>query len=173
SDRVIYRSYSGLHMRDVKTGEIEVEAPSTWALERMLRNNQHVGTVLGWVEAFIGKKTWPNVLSENTTVNSLSTDGTYIYGVDAFPVPPHWSKPPFRLGSFDQKLNDALSYNRLQTYEVESGKLRWEVGGVGSTTDDDLLDTYFLGPPLPLNGKLLVLAEKKQELHLVTLTPDT
>src|SRR5439155_20360578 len=33
--------------------------------------------------------------------------------------------------------------------------------------------SFFLGPPLPLNGKLYVLNEKEQELRLIALDPAT
>src|SRR5947209_18306903 len=36
---------------------------------------------------------------------------------------------------------------------------------------DELLDTYFLGPPLPLNGLLYVLAENAGEIQLLCINP--
>ena len=61
----------------------------------------------------------------------------------------------------------------MQAYELDAGKLVWEVGGTGSKAPNDLRDSFFLGPPLLLDGKLLVLVEKKKELHVVTLQPAT
>ena len=37
--------------------------------------------------------------------------------------------------------------------------------------DTDLADTYFLGRPLPIAGRLYVLTEKQQELQLVCIDP--
>ena len=36
---------------------------------------------------------------------------------------------------------------------------------------DELLDTYFLGPPLPLNGLIYVLAENAGEIQLICINP--
>src|SRR5262249_21372596 len=66
-------------------------------------------------------------------------------------------------------------HNRLQAYQLESGKLIWEVGGVGAEKDDkNVLDNaYFLAPPLPLDKALYVSVEKKQAQYLVKLDPKT
>lgn len=63
-------------------------------------------------------------------------------------------------------------------------KTAWEIGGLSSAETKntnaagssnmkyDLLDSYFLGPPLPLFGKLYVLNEKSNlELRLVCIDP--
>ncbi|HXG11688.1 MAG TPA: PQQ-binding-like beta-propeller repeat protein, partial [Gemmataceae bacterium] len=63
-------------------------------------------------------------------------------------------------------LRDHLYFNRLRAIDLETGKIIWEVGGRG---DGELADCYFLGPPLPLDGRLHVLIEKKSELRLVCL----
>src|SRR5207249_2633425 len=114
---------------DYTAGEMFWDAPSSWSLDRMLRNNQHVGAVKEWMQEYLGNGSWVNVLFENTTVGSLSTDGKRVYVVEDFIVPPY-PDPPFRLrpGGFDEKLSDAHHHNRLEAYELESGKLMWEVG---------------------------------------------
>src|SRR5262249_27998781 len=65
----------------------------------------------------------------------------------------------------------SLDYNRLYAMESGGGKVRWESGGKDEK-HKDLVESIFLGPPLPLNGKLYVLAEQKQELRLIALDPD-
>src|SRR5262249_32258711 len=50
-----------------------------------------------------------------------------------------------------------------------SGKIHWELGGHDGK--ESLDDCYFLGPPLPLAGKIYVLTEKQQELRLVCINP--
>ena len=58
----------------------------------------------------------------------------------------------------------------LAAHDVRTGKLEWELGGPGASRQ---ADTFFLGPPLPLMGRLYVLAEAKSEIHLLALNPAT
>ena len=49
-------------------------------------------------------------------------------------------------------------------------RLQDRLGGAGANDKTgELADSYFLGPPLCVNGKLYVLAEKQQELRLICL----
>src|SRR5262249_37157383 len=80
---------------------------------------------------------------------------------------------------------DAVLHNRLQAFDLATGKLVWELGGRGSRppgTDqgderppsgeaDDLTDSFFLSAPLVLDGKLYVLNEKEGNLRLACLEP--
>ena len=57
--------------------------------------------------------------------------------------------------------------NQLVAIDLETGKAVWELGS--KRDQSDLHGSYFLGPPLPLGGKLYVLTEKNQDLRLVCL----
>ena len=73
---------------------------------------------------------------------------------------------------------DMQDYNTLTAVDIESGATQWWLGGIGleakpdarpedeSTTTADKLaeNAYFLGAPLPVNGKLYVLLEKAGHL---------
>ncbi len=64
--------------------------------------------------------------------------------------------------------------NRLAAYELATeGKLLWEIGGTASDVDPALVDTFFLGPPLPLGDRLYVLGETKGEIRLLVLDAKT
>src|SRR5262249_53948695 len=57
-----------------------------------------------------------------------------------------------------------------------TGKIMWEIGGKAKDDQDkkdELKDSYFLGAPMPLGGKLFVLLEKQQDLRLASLDPLT
>jgi len=61
-------------------------------------------------------------------------------------------------------------YNRLVSLDLKTqGSLQWIVGGVDGEDEPALAGAFFLGPPLPLNGQLYVLAEVKGEISLVVL----
>ena len=84
-------------------------------------------------------------------------------------------------------LNDQAYRNSLKAYNLESFKLIWDLGGrspTGNAKLDEVLGvtdkdgkpltgaqpgSFFLGPPLPLNGKLYVLNERGNEVRLLCL----
>src|SRR5205823_2009109 len=61
-------------------------------------------------------------------------------------------------------------HSRLVAINLEAGKIDWERGDPQHDSSE-LANSYFLGPPLPLAGKLYVLTEKAAELRLVCLEP--
>ncbi|MDX1965257.1 MAG: PQQ-binding-like beta-propeller repeat protein [Pirellulales bacterium] len=64
--------------------------------------------------------------------------------------------------------------NRLFACDIPTqGKLQWVVGGTDSETEPRLANVVFLGPPLPLQGTLYVLAEIKQSICLLALQATT
>ncbi|MCP4887466.1 MAG: PQQ-binding-like beta-propeller repeat protein [Planctomycetaceae bacterium] len=61
--------------------------------------------------------------------------------------------------------------NSLIALELETeGKLRWSLGS-GSDEVSSLSDAFFLGPPLPLDGRLYVMAEIAGDINLCCLEP--
>lgn len=63
--------------------------------------------------------------------------------------------------------------NRLTAREIETGKLKWQVGGPAGPAAARLAEHCFLGAPLPLAGRLYALAETKHEIRLVVLDAAT
>jgi outer membrane protein assembly factor BamB len=177
--KLIYRGYWGIHAVNIKTGLPVWEAPSEWSLEKLLKiNGTAQAHVNNWLAQFTNNPSKPSALYENSTVGTLSTDNNLVYAVEDLAVPPIAAGNPYNQpwgGPFPQQpqqsygvLNDAVYHNRLVAYDLKNGKLRWTLGG----RDDKagaLKDSYFLGPPLPMHGKLYVLTEKNQELRLVCL----
>jgi len=133
------------------------------------------------------------IFFENSVLGSLSHDGQRVFFIDDLAVPPHTNMMDNY--NFNGMVNNfgpfhnEVYYNRLFTADIESGKLSWSpLGGraPSATAKPDeftkevrkelnaateLLDTFFLGPPLPLGGKLYLLVEKLGELRLVCLDP--
>ena len=64
-------------------------------------------------------------------------------------------------------------YNRLAAYDVRNGKLKWHVGGSPDEFGLPQAGTFFLGPPLPLMGRLYVIAETMGEIRLTVLDSNT
>ncbi|HPP52354.1 MAG TPA: PQQ-binding-like beta-propeller repeat protein, partial [Thermoguttaceae bacterium] len=65
------------------------------------------------------------------------------------------------------------SYNLLVAYDIQTGKAIWEVGGPPDVEGMTLAGAYFLGPPIPLAGRLYVVALIEEETRLMELASDT
>jgi outer membrane protein assembly factor BamB/tetratricopeptide (TPR) repeat protein len=176
---LLFKNYWGIQAVDMKTGKLAWNSPSNWSLERMLAKNAdgHKAQALNqWLNFFVDQNQRPAILFENSTVGTLSTDNEFVYVVEDLAVPPapnmmnvfNPGMPQPGNATYTQDLNEAIHHSRLEAFDVASGKLAWEVGAYGEK-DNPLSDCYFLGPPLPLAGKLYVLVEKQQELRLVCL----
>jgi len=168
---VVYRSYWGLHARNMKTGKLEWDTRSDWSLDRMVKDTKKVNAANQFVNYYMQQR--PSMLFENSTIGTMSTDGTLLFAVEDLAVPP---PPQFAVGNgqFNPGVNalgeevvKAIAHSKLQAFDLLSGKLKWELGGIGEK--GELNDSYFLGAPLPMAGKLYVLTEKQQELRLVCI----
>jgi outer membrane protein assembly factor BamB len=176
---IVYRGHSGITAVDMKTGKMVWDAESEWSLDRMIRDANKVQAVNNWLQMLKNAQR-PGIVIENSVLGGLSTDGQRVYAVDDLAVPPYvqqfmggWGgQPQFPWG---QKVNDAMAHSKLQAYDLGSGKLIWEVGGVGGGDKEkeekgaELYDTYFLGAPLAMGGKVYVMTERREELRLVCL----
>jgi outer membrane protein assembly factor BamB/tetratricopeptide (TPR) repeat protein len=121
------------------------------------------------------------ILYENSTIGTLSTDHQYVYAVDDLAVPPPFN---YQLNPYmPQQISTGavqpfVRQNTLMAFNLEkSGKLEWDLGG---KDDPVFTDSYFLGPPISVGGKLYVLNEKnppnnnigaEAELRLVCIDP--
>jgi outer membrane protein assembly factor BamB/tetratricopeptide (TPR) repeat protein len=168
--KVIFRSHWGIHAVDVKTGKLAWESDSRWSIDRMVRDSLKSGPLTAWVNGYLTTGR-PGVLFENSVLASFATDGKRVFAVEDVAVAPFSApdgrQPPAQT-MYGSLGNDVLTNNRLQAYDLETGKLVWELGGRGQ---DELANTFFLAAPLLLDGKLHVLAEKEGNLRLVVLDP--
>jgi tetratricopeptide (TPR) repeat protein len=182
---ILYKNYWGIVARDLKTGEIAWESRSSWSLERMLdvrANARKQWAMNDWLDFYLGGRgknppaQHPQILFENSTVGTLSTDGRFVFAVVDFAVPPLADEILDGINNlaknrYDWEIQDAIQHSHLQAFDLKAGgKLTWELGN--SEAKEPLADCYFLGPPLPLGGLLYLLVEKEKELCLVCLDPD-
>jgi outer membrane protein assembly factor BamB len=181
---LVYRSYWGIHAVNMKSGKLEWDSPSDWSIDRVLgavgrdRDSYKVSAYSQWCSYFLQSNVRPQIIFENSVLGSLSADSKMVYAIEDLGIPP----PQHMAGGIDPRFGTgynwgpattaAINYNKLQAFELGTGgKLKWELGG----RDDKLplSDTFFLGPPLPINNRLYVLTEKQQELRLAAIDPNT
>lgn len=116
-------------------------------------------------------------LWDDATYGTLSSDGRLVYCVEDLSsaqnlnVESHLLPPGARGGHGGPLV--PRGYNRLAAYDIRSGKLVWELGGAKGDRALPQAGAYFLGPPLPVAGRLYVEAEHNGEIRLGALEADT
>jgi outer membrane protein assembly factor BamB/tetratricopeptide (TPR) repeat protein len=175
---LIYKNYYGVFAVDLRKGELSWKSDSYWSLQRMLQERgSKQNVVADWLNTY--QQQQPQIVFENSTVDTLSTDGQFVYVVEDFAIPP---TPQVNLnnGAFfpggmqntpniDPSIERYIAHNKLYAISLagNSGKLAWELPA--EEEKGPLAECYFLGPPLPLAGKMYVLTDKQQEIRLVCL----
>ena len=128
-----------------------------------------------------------NRLWHDRSFGALTSDGRRVFGVEHLPVhlPDDYQRlvvGPRGERAFD--VGQPSHYNFLTAYDVATGKLLWEVGGPPAAespqrqhTPPDLRTVprgavQFLGPPLPVAGRLFALAEAHCATYLIEIRPE-
>jgi outer membrane protein assembly factor BamB len=183
NNKLIFRTYgsvAAIYVKDgqdfngkYQAGELAWRSPLDGALTTVLSEGSNKDLINQWKTFY--NQTLSNVVVENTMVGTLSTDNGKVYVVDDLAVGPHptWMQQRMWQGmnaALSGKLKDLVGGNILRAYDVESGKLLWQLPDRNNT--GDFAESHFLGAPLPIGGKLYVLNEKKSELRLVCLDPN-
>jgi outer membrane protein assembly factor BamB/tetratricopeptide (TPR) repeat protein len=173
ADWVLMRTPLGLIGLEFSSGKRKWEVHSP--IEQAADTRQFVRVNNMFVNAqdsFLTDRLW-----ENATYGTLSSDGEYVFEVEEVADNSTMREMPRRMmlrangiGQFDAPTNELAAYE-LRT----EGKIKWRVGGKKKEADVEpmLTDAFFLGPPLPLMGRLYVLAEIKGEIRLVVLDAKT
>ncbi len=198
---IIFRGYDGAYSfytkdgvgptgKPYRTGELAWFSPckggaqSIWAAEDSV-NSAEKANVQGWWNQYWAAQ-MPSVLFENPLLGSMSHDGKYVYYVDDLAILPfqqvfnEWGGMP------QPGMNDGpkgmKDYSKLVAVDIETGALTWTLGGIGAqlkaeeeekiTSSAKLTEnSFFMGAPLPINGKLYVLYEREGYLKMACLDP--
>ncbi len=167
---VVYVIHSGVTVRDLTGGKAIGMASTDGSLEWMMSDQSRENVLKQWTQAYIDQGQRPGVVFENTVIGTLSIDGDFAYAVEDLAVPPppggNALANPKGLTWGDQ---DAISHNRLMAYDLSAGCKGLWPKEVFTDPKSELADSIFLGPPLPLDGQLFVLAERDRNLRLLCL----
>ncbi len=122
-----------------------------------------------------------NRMCYDAVYGSLSSDGRYVFAVEDLPISLSAPTSTTRIVNGQRIRISIEPQNRLIACEIRKGqgKLAWNLGGSPEEDSADglpplpLAGTFFLGPPLPLMGRLYVLAEIDTEIRLLELDAQT
>jgi outer membrane protein assembly factor BamB/tetratricopeptide (TPR) repeat protein len=176
ADWVMMRTPSGLIGLDFNSGKRvwEIHSPVETASETLPSNGfvRFNGALIKVQGLNLTDRLW-----ENATYGTISSDGEYVFQLEEVTEPPMIREMPGRaMWRRGQPVTFDTPTNELAAYELRTqGKIKWRVGGKKKDFDVEpqLTEAYFLGPPLPLMGRLYVLAEMKGEIRLVALDAKT
>lgn len=172
-ETIVVRTATSVRALDFNTGELMWEAPFVDALRHLIEHHDdgEKQRYAEFVERGLKLRLW-----QDTTFGTMSTDGALVFGIEEL---------PFGLGGDYRRLvvlpdgrrrldpGTQKSYNLLTAYDLESGKIRWEAGGPTGEAEAPLAGAFFLGPPLPMGGRLYVVAELEDEARLIELDSGT
>jgi outer membrane protein assembly factor BamB len=169
---LVFRGAWGVHAVNVKTGQLEWESKSEAGLAAQTSarsgpetNSQVFNSLPLYREQF------PWLFFDNSMVGTLSTDGALVYAVEDLALPPttdpYGRGFPNVQGMRGGQWSRWNNHNRLVAYDLAGAGVVWEIGA--SDGDSPFADTFFLGCPLPLGGKLYCLAETNGEIRLLCL----
>lgn len=171
-DVLLFRDYEGIRAVDLATHQQRWHYRCAGSLVRdMAPGNGAVAPSAG--EADVASLT--RLMIGNRTLGMLSSDGRLVYGVDELEC--RWNQPVNQFGQPVDIIETGRDTNALVALELsgtKAGTPRWIAGGRGKgAVNRPLAGYFFLGPPLPLAGRLYVIAEHQQELLLVCLDAET
>jgi tetratricopeptide (TPR) repeat protein len=210
---LIYRSYTDVRAvtlepeKDAQGKEIAKAGEIAWkttdfdgSLAQVLADSNRRGVLLnpgnGWLPTYERQPGFLSLVYENTLLGTLATDHRLVYAVDDLAVPaPGNIFQNFMWNGNNQMMPNEIKPlvmgNSLQAFELQTGKIKWKLGGGEDTNDqtaavdkegkkkaaEDFSSSHFLGVPLSVGGRLYVLNEKNPgpsgdgELRLVTIDP--
>lgn len=170
-DQVIFRTHRNLKAVSLKTGKLSWETTLSDALyQELLKDPQNMdeefsGTPQTPLEKYLTQRGW-----QDYTAGHLSTDGKLVFCVENLGFIAGF----YHFSRLDREnVLVPNSFNRLLAFEADTGKFVWELGGPRLQNPIHYSGHYFLGAPLPLDGKLYCLAEEGREFRLLVLDAAT
>ena len=118
-----------------------------------------------------------SLLYRDSVYGALSTDGRQLFVVAQHAVMGRANRG-YVLGTQPEPLDPFgrdWSANAIRSYDIETGQVRWQIGGpsTGEPFDRPLAGTYFFGPPTVAGDELYVIGERENQISLFALERTT
>lgn len=183
-DVVLMRTFRNLLAVDFITGKRLWEVPVDDPFETLLGSDASPSGIYNTagIAAGVGHRVW-----DDATYGTMSSDGRCVFTVEGLSVAigTRSSRRTVIVNGRPVSPPAQQPFNRLAAHDLRTGKLKWHLGGPAfpSVGHEDALpngrsalrqaETFFLGPPLPMMGRLYVLGEVKGEIRLFALDAET
>ena len=179
-DVLLMRTARNLLAVDFATGKRLWEVPFEEPVE--LASAGNVQQLQAALALAAGQRMWGDL-----TYGTLSSDGRHVFSVEDLGSESGGDSPVVQRIGVQGGIQGGLAVvvriqaetkmspcNRLTAHDIRTGKLVWELGGLDGPRALRQAKSFFLGPPLPLMGRLYVLAETKEgDIRLLALDPAT
>jgi outer membrane protein assembly factor BamB/tetratricopeptide (TPR) repeat protein len=165
---VLMRTYANLLAVDLRTGKRIWEVSTDDPIENILAAGGMEGALarLPQLRYELANRMW-----RDAAYGTLSSDGHLVFSIEDLPLQVSQAMP--MINRPDSIAAENRLCNRLAAHEIATGRLKWHIGGPDDQFALRYAKTFFLGPPLALMGRLYVLAEVKDEIHLMALDAKT
>jgi hypothetical protein len=164
-DRLVYRDFEGIRAVDVNTGRPQWFVPCVSTVGREISARQTIPAD--------GNPDPNNVMRHivgNAGVHALATDGRLVFAIDRIEKE---EATPNGAGAGDSTAATRQQCNTLVAFVVAgsdpSREPLWTIGGRTDGISTSLKGHYFLGAPLAVADRLLVVSECRQQLCLSCL----
>lgn len=155
-ERVLVRDFSGVTARDLRTGEVLWQYPCASGLARRIAELQAASRTASTPGVALDAAPLFNELfAQNSVLGMLASDGLRVYCVDLLPA-----TEIAEADSTPEAANRLLAL-ALDDRDQPAGTVVWETDGDG---------WFFLGPPLPVDDRLYVIAERDSLVSLLALS---
>lgn len=167
-DAVVYRTIGDVTAVSLSTGELLWRSALSDSTLVRLWNNRNIETRAGEVRdvnAAVASNLAAHLrrrVFRDGAAGTLSTDGRTVFALEE--LDPLLATNPQWPGKHETTMT-----NKLVAYDLTGGRMLWEIGGPRGAKPVELSGHYFLGPPLPLDGRLYCLAESQGDLRLMVL----
>lgn len=168
---IVFRTATHLVALDFGTGRLRWRAPLEDALQHYLGGAVREAA---YIQSDEFTRSLRRRVFEDQSFGGLSSDGYLVYCVEDLPftVAPDYQRIAVTSDG-NQRLDSGSfkQYNLLTAYDLRTGKLCWELGGSTDVKGADLAGAFFLGAPLPLGGRLYVVADWNGRKQLLEIDP--
>ncbi len=166
-DLVLMRTPRNLLAVDFETGKRLWEAPVDDPFASLLDPPETIAyRRVPQLEYALRLRMWADA-----TYGSMSSDGDRVYAIEDLGL--EIGATQFQAFIRGRRVDDPTGprpHNRLAAYDLHAeGKLAWHAGGSSDDFELPLAGTFFLGPPLPLMGRLYAIGERMGEISLIVL----
>ncbi|MCO6459252.1 MAG: PQQ-binding-like beta-propeller repeat protein [Pirellulaceae bacterium] len=169
-NRIVVRTATHLLALDRDTGRTLWQSPLDDSLAHWIATGGKPPSGTSgeeFVSAGLQRRLW-----DNGTFGWLSSNGSLVFAVEGLAFGRRGQYQRLVVMPDGRRRLDAdgtKPYSTLAAYDLETGKVVWEVGGPQSRSPRPLSGTLFLGPPLPLGNRLYVIARQQATTHLLEL----
>lgn len=166
---LIQRTPTELKAIDRNTGQMRWRFPADNALEHVLHfaNTERRDRFAEAIKNGLQRRLW-----EDVAWGALSSNGRLVFAVEdlGFDLGVDYQRIATRMDGTRQLDSGAYQRaNAISAYDIETGKLVWQIGEVFGESSAAVQGGRFLGPPLPLGDQLYVVVDFTEDTRLMML----